>query len=827
MITDFLNYWLNKRNKNPQNQHPETGSAEGNPEFTAPKQEKKPEFTAPDSVVKHYDVPAGTKRLLRGVLQGRRELVSVSVPASVRTIGGKAFAGCENLESVTLCEGLRRIENNAFDGCKKLKRIVIPDSARDVSGSAFTGSGIVEPVRTASGDTLLYCPASAAGTEFTVPEGVRCIGTDAFSFLPGLKKVHFPQSLERIDPSAFYRCGITSVSLPKYLEALAETAFFDCKELKDVYFKGEDPIRQAMFNLQARGTYFLLPVRCAPPDSDRYWESPAFRALAEECVSGNAGAMERMVAFFEEKSKAAPEEAFYPAAANFWRYRAWENGSETQRQWLERYVKASPGEQLPAACLTETLCGFPRGSTLNALGFFFFEPERVYNLWELDADGVVEVSAFVREDGPDADDFNREPLYDWWYLDRDLRPVPGAACLHSYTIIDRNDYDVQDRFARAHDAVAKAGTLQNIRRGLELEQEGRLEQAFKFYKRAADQGSGDAMFAVGNLYFHKRFHGVPSLASLMMPWDEAPLQPDMAASFRWFMKAAQAGNINAMSNVGVLLANGIGCGKDPQAGRAWLEKAARAGNKYAEKALHDFFGVPAGEGLTDQVYDRQMEKFFTAVEQADTLTAQGMYKTLMNGTETQLSRLGLRLAEARYSRGVAYWAYAYPNLRKDRSCAPVESFRCGWASAVVVNLRALPEGAAITFAPTGILLVPVQGIQLSGETVSYDATGFGDSPHRQARVLRPAPGYVNENATEALKHCGVDVPALLEHLKLTEQEALFVECGEKEYSAEIGCLAGTELRVLLRYSIGFWDQGNRPAEVSGVTLDCGPEAPQV
>ncbi len=817
MISDFLKNLRDKIDKNLHELYPGTGAAE-----------VKPEFTAPDPGVKRYDVPAGTKRLPRGALQGRRELVSVSVPASVRTIGERAFAGCENLESVTLHEGLRQIGENAFDGCKSLKRIVIPNSVKDVNGSAFKGSGIVEPVRTASGDTLIYCPASAAGAEYTVPEGVRRIGTQAFLELPGLKKVHLPRSLERIDRLAFIKCGFSSVSLPKYLEELEENAFFHCAELKNIYFKGEDPIREALFKLRARGLCFLKPVRCAPCDSDRYWEGPAFRALAEECVSGNAGAMERMVAFFEEKSKAAPEEAFYSAAANFWRYRAWENGSETQRQWLERYVKASPGERLPSACLTETLWGSARGSTLNALGFFFFAPERLYSFAGLDADGVAEVSAYESEDGPDEDGFGRETYYDWWYLDRDLRPVPGVACLHSYSNIDRRIWDVQDRFARAHDEAAKAGTLENIRRGLELEQEGLLEQAFKFYKRAADQGSGDAMFAVGNLYFHKSFHGIPSIASIMTPWDEAPLQPDMAASFRWFMKAAQAGNINAMSNVGVLLTNGIGCGKDPQAGRAWLEKAAQAGNKYAEKALHDFFCVPAGERLTDEAYDRQMEKFFTAVEQADTLTADGMYETLMNGTEAQLSRLGLRLAEARYGRGVAYWAYAYPNLRKDRSCAPVESFRCGWASAVVVNFRALPEGAAITFAPSGMPLVPVRGIRVSDETVSYEASDFGwiGLPRRRARVLRSAPGYVNENASEALKFCGVDVPALLEHLKLTEQEALFVECGEKEYSAEIGCLVGTELRVLLRYTIGGWDQGNHPAEVSGVTLDCGPEAPQ-
>ena len=62
----------------------------------------------------------------------------------------------------------------------------------------------------------------------------------------------------------------------------------------------------------------------------------------------------------------------------------------------------------------------------------------------------------------------------------------------------------------------------------------------------------------------------------------------------------------------------------------------------------------------------------------------------------------------------------------------------------------------------------------------------------------------------------MDIPKLLEYLKLTEYEALFIENGEKEYSVELGYLAGDELRVLLRYTEGGWDQGNGPAEVSGV-----------
>lgn len=426
---------------------------------------KRAEFTPPDLHVKRFDIPEGTVRLPQGAIRGRRELVSVSVPASVRAIEAMAFADCEKLESVTLHEGLRRVGDNAFIGCKSLKSIVIPDSVKDISGMAFKGSGVTEPVLNASGDTLIYCPAEASGVDYTVPEGVRRIVTRAFSELPGLKRIHLPKTLERIDRLAFVECGITSVALPERLGELEEYPFFNCGELETVSFKGEDPVRNAVFQLRVQGEFFLKPVSCAPPRGDRHWQSPDFRSLAEECVFGRAGAMERMVGFFEEKGRAAPGETFYFAAANLWRYRAWESGSETQRKWLEGYVKSSPGKSLPSANLTEKLEGTVRGSTLNALGFPFFDPDRVYSLAGLDADGVVEASAYESEDGPDEDGFGREIYFDWWYLDSDLRPVPGVERLHSYSSIDRRIPDVRERFDKAHDAAAKAVTL---RRGLSL-----------------------------------------------------------------------------------------------------------------------------------------------------------------------------------------------------------------------------------------------------------------------------------------------------------------------------------------------------------------------
>lgn len=355
-----------------------------------------------------------------------------------------------------------------------------------------------------------------------------------------------------------------------------------------------------------------------------------------------------------------------------------------------------------------------------------------------------------------------------------------------------------------------------LQKGLAFENAGKLDEAFGAYKKAADADSAAGMFAIGNLYFYKNYQAL-TLPSLM-PWGQEKVVPNMKEAYAWFLKAAEAGLPDAMSNVGVMLYSGTGCPKDEEKSRRWLEKAAAAGVAQAEKALHDFFEVDSGEHLPDEEYDKLLDSFCALAAQ-DAPEARQVYDKLMNGTEEQLSRLGWNLAESSYRLGGGFFQYRFPNINKTISSSPVRPFRCGWATAIVVNLRALPKDGAVTFAQRNEV-VPIWGIRETGERVEYDASHFGwIGGRRQARVLRPAPGFKDEQAGERapLKYCGVDVPGLLEFLQLTENEALFIDTGEKEYSVEIGCLTGGEVKVLMRYTVDGWDQGEASAEVTNVT----------
>lgn len=161
----------------------------------------------------------------------------------------------------------------------------------------------------------------------------------------------------------------------------------------------------------------------------------------------------------------APEIAFYRCAANLWNYRSYERGNRAAAARMKTWVEASPGKPLLSAFLMERLRGTADGRALNALGFLFFEAGREYTLNGMDADGVVTVSAYESEDGPDEDGFGRETYYDWWHLDGNLSLVPEVTCLHRYSSIDRRIQSVQQRFRESHDKVARIVAMKREQAG--------------------------------------------------------------------------------------------------------------------------------------------------------------------------------------------------------------------------------------------------------------------------------------------------------------------------------------------------------------------------
>ncbi|RBI46852.1 hypothetical protein DRW55_01290 [Metamycoplasma hominis] len=61
---------------------------------------------------------------------------SITIPGSIKEIGGYAFSCCKNLKEVILNEGLEKIGAGAFN-YTNIESITIPGSVKEIGESAF------------------------------------------------------------------------------------------------------------------------------------------------------------------------------------------------------------------------------------------------------------------------------------------------------------------------------------------------------------------------------------------------------------------------------------------------------------------------------------------------------------------------------------------------------------------------------------------------------------------------------------------------------------------------------------------------------------------
>lgn len=123
------------------------------------------------------------------------ELTSLTIPASVETLGDHIVDHCFNLVSIGV-----DAENPYF---------------KSIGGVLYSKDG----------KTLILCPPGKTG-EFVIPDHVKCIAPYAFRTCKKLSSIVLPTGIEEIPDGAFIGCwGLEKVNLPHGLKRIGKHAF--------------------------------------------------------------------------------------------------------------------------------------------------------------------------------------------------------------------------------------------------------------------------------------------------------------------------------------------------------------------------------------------------------------------------------------------------------------------------------------------------------------------------------------------------------------------------------------------------------------------------
>lgn len=418
---------------------------------------------------KNFTIPSLFDTVGPEALKDCLQLERLVIPGTVKKIEHGAFENCVNLREVVLEEGIEELGRYLFTGCERLHQITVPNSVKRVTPDSFQKiPNLKLPVLNASGTEYIYCPPKLGEKKVTIPHGVRIIQRQAFDDFSALEEVILPNTLERIEWSAFQYTSLKRVTLPESVTYVSGSSFYGCGSLEQVDIRcdstaiqpfafAECPCLRLPYAspsqyiecMQMQGkSLFRFPEKRELP-GDGHEADPRFLECAAGCLMGKQEAMEQMADYFHGKQEDG--HPFYLLAERFWRMRLYYLGNQKAKQWFFDWITAHPDTQIEVAASVP----IPRGdgAVLHALGFLFFDPHRYYYAQNPDDCGIVEVSAYAESSDPDDDGFGSENYYDWWYMTENLAMVPGSGCAHSYSNLDKNSNE--QRFETLHDLAAE------------------------------------------------------------------------------------------------------------------------------------------------------------------------------------------------------------------------------------------------------------------------------------------------------------------------------------------------------------------------------------
>ena len=202
-----------------------------------------------------------------GLRESRRnelfEITEVIIEEGITKVGNNAFSGCKGLKKVTLPHSINNIGDYAFRDCVELQDINLNTEIANIGSGALYKCFKLKDER----GFIIYKETLFGydGSEETViiPEGITVISSGAFvleyfSSRKGIRKIVVPDTVKRIDSNAFsYLEELQEINIPDSVEEFGSELFKRCKSLADE--NGYIIINDRLFGYEGSDVKLVIP----------------------------------------------------------------------------------------------------------------------------------------------------------------------------------------------------------------------------------------------------------------------------------------------------------------------------------------------------------------------------------------------------------------------------------------------------------------------------------------------------------------------------------------------------------------------------------------
>lgn len=202
-------------------------------------------------------VTINTKKVEDGTFFQCSSLEDITFGNSVKTIGDRVLWACTKLKNVTIGNSVDTIGESSFfswEGFENLVSITVPNTVKSIAGDAFVKVPNVNYTGKAKGSPwgaytvngliegdFIYADAKKEkityyfgnGGDVVLENTVKSLNDNLFDGCEGLQSITLPESLEEIGNYAFYNCkNLKTINIPNSVTNIGSSAFAGCESLE-------------------------------------------------------------------------------------------------------------------------------------------------------------------------------------------------------------------------------------------------------------------------------------------------------------------------------------------------------------------------------------------------------------------------------------------------------------------------------------------------------------------------------------------------------------------------------------------------------------------